>query len=214
MMIDSQPIVGVIMGDPAGIGPEVIVKVYQQLLNSGQPIVIGDADVLTEATAVCDTDLAVDRVETVDDAQFSPDAVPVLDIDNVETLILGEVREEYDVASVNYPTLPRSGLLAPWLLRVGLPVSVSELAFSVDTAAPDSAGGFSLQVVRSVPLLPAGHLATTDDARFLSRLNTAGDVVSIVLCCSTVGVSKCGGGRVCEPCGAVFPPYSLPPVAS
>ena len=25
--------------------------------------------------------------------------------------------------------------------------------------------------------------------------------------------SKCGGERVCEPCGAVSPPYSLPPVA-
>ena len=94
---------------------------------------------------------------------------------------------------MNYPTLPRSGLLAPRLLRVGsserpsisrdherrvvpferLPVSVSELASGVDTAVPDSAGDFPLQVVRSVPLLPVGHSATTDDARFLSSFERA-----------------------------------------
>jgi len=91
---------------------------------------------------------------------------------------------------VNYPTLPRSGLLAPRLLRVELPVSVSELASDEDTAAPDSAGGFPLGVVRSAPLLPNGHSATTDGARFLSRLNTVEDVVSIVLRSSTAGVVR------------------------
>ena len=70
--------------------------------------------------------------------------------------------------SVNYPTLPRSGLLAPRLLRVGLPVSVSERAGTGPTAVPDSAGDFPLRVVRSVPLLPNRHLATTAVARFLS----------------------------------------------
>ena len=91
---------------------------------------------------------------------------------------------------VNYPDLPRSGLPGPRLSRSGLPVSVSELAGTVPTAAPDSAGDFPLQVVWSVPLLPVGHSATNDDARFLSRLNTAGDVVSIVLTRLTAGVVK------------------------
>ena len=97
---------------------------------------------------------------------------------------------------MNYPALPRSGLPAPRLLRTGLPVSVSELVPDVDTAVPDSAGGFPSRVVRSVPLLPDGHSATTDGARFLSRLNTVTvavavtvrDVVSIVLSYSTVWV--------------------------
>ena len=91
---------------------------------------------------------------------------------------------------MNYPDLPRSGLIGPRLLRSGLPVSLSELAGTGPTAAPDSAGGFPLQLVRSVPLLPVGHSTTTDDARFLSRLNTVGDVVSIVLPRSTARVVK------------------------
>jgi len=96
---------------------------------------------------------------------------------------------------VNYPALPRSGLLAPRLVRTGLPVSASELLSDVDTAVPDSAGDFPSQVVRSVPLLPDGHSTTTDGARFLSRLNTVitvtvRDVMSIVLPDSPVWVVK------------------------
>ena len=58
------------------------------------------------------------------------------------------------IPPVNYPDLPRSGLPGPRLLGSGLPGSVSERASDVDTAAPDSAGGFPSQAVWSVPLLP------------------------------------------------------------
>lgn len=53
-------------------------------------------------------------------------------------------------------------------LRTELPVSVSELAGTSPTAVLDSTGDFPLQAVRSVPLLPNRHSATTDDARLLS----------------------------------------------
>ena len=101
-MTESLPIIGVTMGDPAGIGPEVIVKAYRHLLDSGRPIVIGDGDVLVEATEACGSDLAVQRVETVTDAGFDPETIPILDLDNVGTLVRGEVREEYGAASLEY----------------------------------------------------------------------------------------------------------------
>ena len=89
---------------------------------------------------------------------------------------------------MNYPDLPRSGLPGPRLLRSGsserpkvsrdherryapferLPGSIPERAGTGPKAAPDSPGGFPLEVVRSVPLLPVGHSATTDGARFSS----------------------------------------------
>ena len=111
---------------------------------------------------------------------------------------------------MNYPALLRSGLPAPRLLRTGLPVSVSELASDVDTAALDSAGGFPLRVVRSVPLLPGGHSATTDSARFLSRLNTVSSVVSIVLHYLTSGVISVAQNVQTTDDGAVSPPYCVP----
>jgi len=111
---------------------------------------------------------------------------------------------------VNYPDLPRSGLLGPRLLRSGLPVSVSELASDVDTAVPDSAGDFPSRAVRSVPLLPIRHSATTDDARFLSRLNNAGGVASILLPPSTAGVVRMPIHTKTNDGGAVSPPYCVP----
>jgi 4-hydroxythreonine-4-phosphate dehydrogenase len=38
----------------------------------------------------------------VDDAQFEPDLIPVLDLDNVGTVVRGEVRQEYGAASLEY----------------------------------------------------------------------------------------------------------------
>ena len=91
---------------------------------------------------------------------------------------------------VNCPALPRSGLPAPRLVSTGFLVSASELVPDVDTAVPDCAGDFPSQAVRSVPLLPDGHSATIDSARFWLRLNTVTvrDAVSIVLPDSPVWV--------------------------
>ena len=78
---------------------------------------------------------------------------------------------------MNYPAL----LALPRSLRTGLPASASERAGNGPTAVPDSTGVVPRWVVRSVPLRPTRHSATTVIARFLSRLNNAGRVASIVL---------------------------------
>jgi hypothetical protein len=111
---------------------------------------------------------------------------------------------------VNYPDLPRSGLPGPRLLRSGLPGSVSDLVPDVGTVVPDSAGDFPLRAVRSVPLLPIRHSATTAVARFLSRLNNAGGVASILLPFSTAGVVRSRRTVKVNEDGAVSPPYSAP----
>ncbi|GCF14427.1 4-hydroxythreonine-4-phosphate dehydrogenase [Haloarcula mannanilytica] len=90
------------MGDPAGIGPEVIAKAYPKLRQNSRPIVIGDASVIADAIEVVDSALVVESVGSVDDATFSAETIPVLDADNVDTLVRGEVREEYGAASLEY----------------------------------------------------------------------------------------------------------------
>jgi hypothetical protein len=58
---------------------------------------------------------------------------------------------------------------------------MSELVPDVGTVVPDSASDAVLYVGWSVPLLPNEHSTTPDGARFHSRLNTIGNVTSIVL---------------------------------
>ncbi len=101
-MPSEEPLIGITMGDPAGIGPEVIVKAYPDLLEFARPIVVGDADVIAAAIEVCEVDLGVEVVDDVGDATFGPDRVPVLDLDLVDELVRGEVREEYGAASLSY----------------------------------------------------------------------------------------------------------------
>ena len=49
----TRPILGITLGDPAGIGPEVTVKALPAAIARGdsRPIVLGDARVVREAAA-------------------------------------------------------------------------------------------------------------------------------------------------------------------
>ncbi len=90
------------MGDPAGIGPEIVVKGYRELREAAEPLVIGDADTIESACEVCGSDLGVERIESVAEASFEVDRLPVLDLDNVVDLERGVVREAYGTASLEY----------------------------------------------------------------------------------------------------------------
>jgi len=50
----QKPLIGIIMGDPAGIGPEITIRsvLSPEILTSCQPIVIGDARILRGAFQV------------------------------------------------------------------------------------------------------------------------------------------------------------------
>ena len=102
MVETDRPIVAVTMGDPAGIGSEIVVAAYDRLLESARPVVVGDAGVLRAACEVRDADLDVRAVPAVDDASFEPGTIPVLDLGNVDEIEYGVVREVYGEASLAY----------------------------------------------------------------------------------------------------------------
>jgi len=51
----AKPLIAVTMGDPAGIGPEICLRLLarESLLAEGLPVVIGDADILDRAASHC-----------------------------------------------------------------------------------------------------------------------------------------------------------------
>lgn len=95
--MDTKPIVGVTMGDPAGNGPEISIKAlaHADLYDRCRPIVIGDAKMLEQAARfVGRADIAVHRCESVSDALFRPDTVDVLHMElipDVSKFELGKV---------------------------------------------------------------------------------------------------------------------------
>ena len=76
----TRPTIAIAMGDPAGIGPELIVKVLAQATwqERCRPFVIGDIQVMRDNAAALDSALAFQPLADLDQAQFQPDIIEVL----------------------------------------------------------------------------------------------------------------------------------------
>jgi len=76
----DRPIVAVTMGDPAGIGPEQVVKVLAEETTYEQcrPVVVGDVGGMEEIAGVLHSELRFRAVEIVGDARFVAGTVDVL----------------------------------------------------------------------------------------------------------------------------------------
>jgi 4-hydroxythreonine-4-phosphate dehydrogenase len=112
--------IAVTMGDPAGIGPEVIVKALaaRRLREIGvTPVVVGDERVIRAAAATSGVDLPVRGVRDLDDVADGEGAV-VLDLGNADPqrIPLGEVSAAAGRASMEAieraTELTRAGKLA------------------------------------------------------------------------------------------------------
>lgn len=78
-----KPVVGITMGDAAGIGPEIIVKALdtKELYETCRPIVIGDAKILERARGIVEADLQIHTVKEVSEAQFAYGTIDCIDLD-------------------------------------------------------------------------------------------------------------------------------------
>src|SRR6476620_5234598 len=78
----TRPTIAITMGDPAGIGPEVIMKALAQQATRAicNALVIGDANRLRKAGRLVGTPVAVDALDDARQADFSGTAVQCLDL--------------------------------------------------------------------------------------------------------------------------------------
>ena len=83
---DARPVLGVTMGDPAGIGPEIAVRALADpaVRAAARPLVIGDARVVRQATGPARVGLPVRALAAVADARFDAGAIEVLDLANAD----------------------------------------------------------------------------------------------------------------------------------
>ena len=81
----NRPIVGLAMGDAAGIGPELIVKALAEpnAIDGLDSVVIGDAKIIQKVVSILNYDLQVRIIDDPSDAVFSPRTVNVIDLNNV-----------------------------------------------------------------------------------------------------------------------------------
>ncbi|WP_179232863.1 4-hydroxythreonine-4-phosphate dehydrogenase PdxA [Paenibacillus rigui] len=101
----SRPIIGITMGDGAGVGPEIIMKVLDDaaLYESSRPFVIGDALLLERAAQVVGSGLKVRTLTSSKDARFEHGVVDCLDLNLLPAdLPFGAVSPEAGHAAFMY----------------------------------------------------------------------------------------------------------------
>ncbi len=78
----NRPRIGITMGDPTGVGPEVIVKAlaHAEVYALCRPLVIGDRLRLQQACAITGRELAIHAVHSVSEAQFAHGTLDCLDL--------------------------------------------------------------------------------------------------------------------------------------
>ena len=81
-MSNYLPVIGITMGDAAGVGPEVVVKslTHESLYRQCRPLVIGDAGRLEEANRIVGGTASVRRIETASEARYEPGIINCIDL--------------------------------------------------------------------------------------------------------------------------------------
>jgi len=106
MLIEMKPVIGITMGDAAGIGPEIIAKALSlmEIYEICRPVVIGDANVMREGIKVAHVQLKINSIKEVSDARFEYGMIDVLDLKNIKIneLKMGKPQAMAGKASVEY----------------------------------------------------------------------------------------------------------------
>ncbi|MFV9510468.1 4-hydroxythreonine-4-phosphate dehydrogenase PdxA [Tepidibacillus sp. LV47] len=78
-----KPVIGITMGDAAGIGPEIIVKALQNtsIYEQCNPLVIGDAKILERATRITNSRLTINPISNVKEATYQYGTIDCIDLD-------------------------------------------------------------------------------------------------------------------------------------
>ena len=105
----QRPLLAVTMGDPAGIGPEIVVKallLHPDIYTWCRPLVVGDVRMLARAAAwvAPNRDVTFDIVTDPAMGRYTPDAITVLDRANADPAAIapGKLDAAAGAAAVDY----------------------------------------------------------------------------------------------------------------
>src|SRR4051794_25360145 len=106
MSEQELPIVGITMGDAAGVGPEIIAMALarDEVRAKTRAVVIGDASVMADAARIVGTDLPVEAIGSVDPGRLDNRAIWVLDLANrpLASLTRGKIDPANGKAAFEY----------------------------------------------------------------------------------------------------------------
>jgi len=86
-MDNFKPILGITMGDPAGIGPEIVAKALsvERIYDECKPVVIGDAGVIRNALNIVGSNMRIKSISKIEQCDFTFGQIDVYDLKNVDS---------------------------------------------------------------------------------------------------------------------------------
>ena len=101
-----KPLIAIPMGDPAGIGPEIVVKAIanKDVFNTARCVVIGDKKIIDNAILLTDIPLKVHVIKHPNDGIYDEGVINIIDLDNVDMdeFKIGEVSGMCGKAAYDY----------------------------------------------------------------------------------------------------------------
>ena len=109
-MTSRRPLLGLTMGDPAGVGPEVTAKALARsdLAGACRPVVIGDASIMAATLDVLGSPLSLHPVSRVADCRFAPDTIECLDLANADARTLSRAQVSAEAGRAAYAYIERA----------------------------------------------------------------------------------------------------------
>lgn len=82
----DKPIITIPIGDPAGIGPEIVVKALKdkEIYNISRPLVVGDKGVLQDIMKICDINYDINSIEIPSKGLYQLGTIDLIDMKNID----------------------------------------------------------------------------------------------------------------------------------
>lgn len=101
-----RPTIAIPLGDPAGVGPEIVVKALadESLYNVCSPLVVGDRKVVAKALDLCSVSAELKVIGDPAEGRYKKDTIDLVDLDNVDmtALVMGEPQAMCGRAAFEY----------------------------------------------------------------------------------------------------------------
>ena len=101
-----KPIIAITLGDPAGVGPEIVVKSLSdpQVYEVCKPLVIGDKSVITNALMICNQQTDIHIITQPNQGQYQYGTIDLIDLQNIQLtkLQIGTVQAMCGQAAYDY----------------------------------------------------------------------------------------------------------------
>lgn len=101
---NNRPLIGISVGDPAGIGPEITAKALSipEIYEICRPLAVAEAEMMKEAAGFSGLALKTHAVSSANEGVYQPGTINVLDLKNIDATSIRHKRVSADCGRASF----------------------------------------------------------------------------------------------------------------